>query len=701
MRYPDPKKEKSLKTFSFPVNDFMYGINDDTGDIASKGDILKDCVNMEYTGKSLVTRKGFKANGDSLLELSGFSDTVYIPFTVTETVYFDGNEPKNLAYRCTGYSDSATLDFYLVDGSGNISPAGNIVFNRVDSQYFYIPVSVFFFVAQPVTGNGVFAFVYRESRGEVICEPYEADAGFSEWTSARGSYYVPTVLINGRGEQYYTAESENNLALPEPDRPEELNLLSGNYRCYYTSDGFSSHFRLPYGNLSPYGMFYCRIYTEPDVYTEWAVDPTENYKAASFLGATVYMYINRTLGTVSFRKNSASYPVPVISGCALNNIVFNATVETDEFRDAIASSEGAVALDNRIYCFGGKKKSNCVFCSKSNNPFYFPKNSKVFLGDGTTPVTALKVQNGKLIAFKPGETYRVITSAKGDREVAINLPETSSYTKSDTLSAQTIDNSIGCVDGSTVRLCGNRLVWLGGDGGVYALATTTYGNTTNIFRISRPIDGRIKEALSSAENIFALTNGGQYMLFAGKTVFVMNHRVRGFGYSKTYYAHDDEIKSPAWYVWETAEGMNFLGGSVVNGQPVLVCGLDDGLGFYTGVIEGENDVYLTGEDDLIKSVSVPFSSGFTTKLLDCGARYRAKSLYSLLISSLQKSLIKIRLSNGKNSFLKEFQSEGGFDYVPLGCGIPRFKLLSLSLSSDEAMSVESLCLTSKILAGTG
>ena len=137
MKYPNPKEYKSLKTSSFPIKDFMYGINDDTGETASKGDLLRDCVNMEYRDNLLVTRKGFRANENSVVYPADYSAIAYLPFTVTDSVYFENGVPKNLAYCCTGSFDSATLSFYLTDSSGNISPKGSIQFSRSDSTHFY------------------------------------------------------------------------------------------------------------------------------------------------------------------------------------------------------------------------------------------------------------------------------------------------------------------------------------------------------------------------------------------------------------------------------------------------------------------------------------------------------------------------------------------------------------------------------------
>ena len=188
MRYPLPAACEEHKTESKTVFEYMYGINDDTGDTAGKDDVLKDCVNMEYSGKTLVTRKGLRAKEDTLVSPDEFTDTVYLPFTVTDTVCFVNGKPRNLACCCTGDVSKATVYFYLADSDGNISPAGSIVFSRIDYSQFYTPRNVFFTVSGKSRGGGVYAFIYRKSGEEVLSEVYEASDDFSEWLLSTDSY---------------------------------------------------------------------------------------------------------------------------------------------------------------------------------------------------------------------------------------------------------------------------------------------------------------------------------------------------------------------------------------------------------------------------------------------------------------------------------------------------------------------------------
>lgn len=697
MKYPEIKPTVKSDRVHRLVYDFMNGINDDSGKFASKNEELADCVNMEYAEGSLKTRPGFAANSGSLVLPAEYTDTVFLPFTVTDSVYYGGGKPLNLAYCCTGYSDKANLFFYFVEKNSNISSAGSIEFSRLDYAHFYCPKNVFFMVADKKLGAGVFAFVSRESDGEKLSEVYEASTDFNTWTNVSDYFYVPIVNINGRGENYDMAELNSDISLPEPMRLEELNLLTGKYKCYFTSDGFSAYFRLPYGDLVDISSLSCKIYTAPDEYTEWVIPVLGNHAQMEFKNKTIHLYLDRTLGILRFWDGTEDYSVPRMSRSKINNIVVTAQTQQSDFYEAILTSKGSVMLDNRIYCYGNTERQNCIFCSKTSNPFYFPQSAKLFLGDGTTPVTALKVQNGKLICFKPGETYRIITSAQKDiLETSASLPEGSYYQKGDELKAQTIDNTIGCSLPDTIHLCGNRLVWLANDNSVWALATTTYGNTTNVFRVSKPIDTRLGEGLGTAENIFAATNGGQYMLFADKSVFVMNYRVRGFGFSKSYYAGDEETKSPSWFTFKLPDELSFISAAVVDGLPVFVSRISGDCSFYLSTQSGTADTYLKKVQNAVSSDSVPIRSGFITKYFDMGKPHLNKKLNVFLVNGTCEDA-EVTLTDGKNAVETRITLKDNPDFLPVESGIPSFKFIKASFFCDKPFEISSMMFICDVL----
>ena len=700
MRYPKLKSDKSLQDNALLVREFDYGINKEAGKWASDDCLLEDSINMDYEADTLKTRKGFCAVENSLIEPELYDDTVYLPFTVTPTVYYKNSKSYNLAYSCSGDNTEARLRFFLVDTNGNIEPAGRINFHRITFDEFYIPDNVFFLVTEPVGGNGVFAFVSRSSYGTRSSVVYEATSGFSDWNNAAGNFYLPTALINGRGERYDEAHSLGDFNYPEPEHIEELNLLSGKYKCFFTSDGLSSYFRLPYGSLVQYGQFTCRLYLTSDYYVEWSITGDYTSATRTVNGEQVTLYLDRTLGVLHFTVSGGEYHIPLIEGVKLNNIMVIATTSQVVCPEAILSSSDLVMLNNRIYLFGSKERPNCIYSAKIANPFYFTDSAKLFIGDGGSGVTALKVQNGKLIAFKPGETYKIITSAEEATKKLAVLPENIFYVKSDTLSVQTIDTEIGCPYPKTLKLCGSRLVWLSGDGTVYALATTTYGNTTNIYRVSQPLGESLKEALNTAQHIFAVTHAGKYILSVDDTAFVMNFRVRGFGYSRTYYSKDDTLKSPAWFVWKLPDDATIYGGANIDGNALFLSSPSD-MYYYISTISGETDKSVVYKNFDTETVSAPISSGFCTKYFDFSRPDLYKRIDGVYINGSSGSDAEVTLSDGSAGFSKLIRLGSSNKAVALSAGMPACDGISIALSAKKPFSVRDITLKYKLLSYKG
>lgn len=701
MRYPKLKEDKSSRDSTLTVREFDYGINKEAGKWASEDCVLEDCVNMDYEADTLKTRKGFSAVENSLIEPEEWDDEVYIPFTITPTVYYKNSKAYNLAYCCNGDISEARLRFFLVDSQGNKQSAGRINFHRVMYNEFYIPDNVFFLVTDGIDGIGVFAFISRWSYGTHYCAVYEASQNFTSWSETTQNFYVPTVLINGRGERYDAAHTLGDFNYPEPEHTEELNLLTGKYKCYFTTDGLSSYFRLPYGNLMQYGTFSCRLYLSADTYVQWDISGDYTSNTQTVYDQQITLFLDRTLGVLRFCTPTDDYHVPLIPGCKLNNIVVTATTTENICPNAVISSKGLVSLNNRIYLFGNSEKKNCIYSAKLSNPFYFTDSAKLYIGDGASAVTSLKVQNGKLIAFKPGETYRVITSFNDDstKKLAV-LPENIFYVKSDTLSAQTIDTNIGCPYPKTLRLCGSRLVWLAADGKVYALATTTYGNTTNIYRVSQPLGDSLALKLIGARNIFAVTDSGKYILVIDNTAFVMNFRVRGFGYSRTYYSKDDTLKSPAWFVWTLPEASTICGGEVVDGGAVFFSFLTP-IAYYTSVLSGDTDNSVVYEHFDYVNCTSPVESGFKTKYFDFSRPDLNKRLDCVFINGGSTSDTTLTLSDGAADFIRTVHLTEGGKTVRLFAGMPACEGVSLKISSKSPFWVRNIVLKHKLLSDKG
>lgn len=185
------------------------------------------------------------------------------------------------------------------------------------------------------------------------------------------------------------------------------------------------------------------------------------------------------------------------------------------------------------------------------------------------------VQNGKVIAFKSGEIYRIKSASLSDRETANAFPDgNNGFILSDRLESVQIDKAVGCEYPDTVCNCGNRLVWLGSNGRVYALATTTFGNQNNVYDVSSVINGPLNSdiaALSQYDSLFGFDCCGYYMLFVGSRVYVMDHRTGGFGCSDKYETDRSTPKSLAWYIWDIPESVKTVNGICFGDNPIICC----------------------------------------------------------------------------------------------------------------------------------
>ena len=696
------KKGNANKTYT--TDHFSLGIDDEKGPFAEDGAVLDNCVNMVCENGALSTRKGFSANADSVIETQYEERVVYLPFTITETVYYTNSKPYNLAYSCLGDVAMANLRFFLVDSNGNITPAGSIWFNRVDSTTFNIPKNLFFVIAKKTRGIGVYAFIERRNGQDGLFEVYEANENFASWTTAANGYYVPTVRINGRGDRYEEIASRYSLNYPEPERPEELNLLSGKFKCYFTSDGFSAVFRLPFGDIEPASTVTCRLYSNTEDYVEWSFGAYQSYCTRTIDDSDNTLYINRQLGYIRFLGDDGPYDyyVPIMENCPRNNIMVTAQTQQYLAQEEIFTSKAAINLDNRIYFYGNKKSPNCIYCAKSENPLYFPQSSKLFLGDSSNSVTAVKIQNGKLIAFKQGETYRITATSQAEQfEKESVLPERTLYIKGEVLKSQMIDSRIGCSNPDTICLCGNRLVWMASDGEIYALATTTYGNTTNIYRVSRPLGSRLSEKGEQRSGAFAVTDNGKYILVLGDCAFVMNYKVRGFGYSRAYYAGDDKIKSPAWYIWTMPENSGIYGGTVIGGEAVLYSKFEDVLYYYTVTLNGNADTALSIDDGQTVTLSSPIHSGFTTKAFDFGSAHRLKRLDCVFINGECKNNAVLTLADGINKFSRHVSFKDAGDSLRIDACMPACRTVTAGIYSKKPFSINSIVFKYKLLADKG
>ncbi len=685
MKYPSLLKKDALE---YNVTGFDGGVSFDQIADTIDDNKLSACKNMWYHKGRLSTRSGFAPISDKPLELLDRTLSKFKNLTITDTVYSTAEGSWRLAYLiCGEISSYRIMKFYLVSAS-SARQIGEIYFNRVSSDYFPEPVNAFFVVGNPTIGSGIYAFITKSAKGKNSYEVYEAASALDEWESVSDKFYVPVIYANGRGTRYNEAHQLNGISYDAPIEPERRNLLDGHFKAYFTSDGLSSMFRLPVSNLDANEAVVCRVYKDSQSYTEWVIPIGGTSNTKTFKEQEVTVSCDRKLGSVWFSTTSGYYSVPIMTYCNTNNIMIKAVKTVPNGVARVVGSKRCTVFNSRVYVCGNLVNPHEVYSARLTNPLYFPKNSKAIVGESTSEVTALGVQSNKLIAFKADELYRInVTEGKAFFQNASILGENDEFLESDILETQTIHTTIGCDCPDTVRLCGNRLVWLSSSGGVYTLATTTYGNENNVYEISMDINSRLQEFHSEdLRKAVAIDNRGCYILICGKLALVMDYRVKGFGYSAAYSTLRNTDKGIAWYLWELPQALTMSSG-FNDGGVMVVAGCDNsGRLFYLLTMSSDKDRLLCyGEG--VEIIEENIKSSFCTKMFDFNRSERYKGIEAVYITANSEGAVDITVTDNTqlcNRSIHLPKSLGTVRITPLMKPTER---LGVSVSAEAPLSV--------------
>lgn len=588
----------------------VYVKNDMSGGIgkAGAGDkerYIKESENIWHKDRVIKTRPALRCV-DVDIPLGAVNSQ---KLTVTDTVCYKNGRKYNIAYYSTGDGEEYEhIYVYLVSDAENILPMGMISNSATVGNTLYSPESVFFLVGEKTEGTGVYAFVTLSASGEKKYAIYEAKDGNSEWEEVGNDQkYIPTVLLNGRGNQFADAQELFGYVFDNPQKPEQINLISPMFRAYYSSDGMSWGFYLPEQYIDSTNVE-CRIYFNEREYVEFSI-PEASGDTKVYGGVVVTAYCDRDEGKVYFMSDGASWAPPRVPQFEKNNIVITASKTVPDGIEKIVGCRGVTVSNSRAYIYGNDVAPNEIYSCRLSNPLYFSKSAKASVGAPNQRIVAAGYQNDKVIVFKNGEIYKVNTSGGTASTVTVQGWGTE-LSLSDVLSSDTISTKTGCLSSGTVASDSGQLIWVGSDKKVYTLEATTYGSEKNIFELSERVNGLLSENLSTEEGVYAAAKDGYYFLFAGGKVFVCDCHITNMGHAARYGSLDN--KSAAWYEWSVPHG-NITG--VKYCGDIAVCGVDPNgeyqyIAFFSdnscdSIAKGTEDNTLVTED---KSIGVRIES---------------------------------------------------------------------------------------------
>ncbi len=690
MKYASLKVKES-KQYKIPA--FDGGIDTSKYDGLIPDNCFSDCKNIWSKKGVLINRPAISPNSDGVVDLLYREYGDFIKgLTLTDTlVYIDG-EPKKICYCVEG--DDVSYNIFrpfLADSEGNLTEIGNIEFHRVSQDLYNRFQSVFFMVANATAGSGIYAFFTRCNMevypNEYAYDIYEASSDLSSWQRLyNDDFYVPTVFMNGRGNNFdYQIESPDAY-LEEPVELEPFNMLTGRFKAYFSSDGYSSTFELPFGGLDTQGVL-CRVYTTSQTYTNFVVDVTTDYAMGYISGYYVKFKINRSTGTFSFYFNDELFSVPKMSSYGGNNIQITASKTIDNGTAKTIGSKGVVLYGNNIYLYGNSICGNEIYTSSITRPLYIPEKSKVAVGEPSSSVNAMTVVCNKLVAFKDSEIYRIILTkgtAYDVSEFAMNINNT--FMKIDTLSCEAVHLQVGCDCPDTLEVCSNRIIWARSDGSLYTLSTTTYGKENNIYKISSAIDGVCenisKEDLRQAKSC---KRDGFYLLHIGNKVLVVDYRIKDFGFPAKYSGQKDDSSNIAWYIWEYPESLNYSSVISLNGAVLLACYDSSADVWYISLLNGDKD-YLLQNNEL---QPYDIECSFKTKYYDFSSPHIRKVIKNMYITECSGERAEITLDGGADgiSYKKAFELPSRPDLLKTDMNLSDIKRVSITFETSEPFNL--------------
>lgn len=656
-----------LKCFKLP------DLNGGTDYNLVKENCLKESLNMWCRANRLKTRPGLTASGENAVVINKQSFYDQFDYRLHDvTVNYLDSEYRIGTVGVSSDNYTYSLYVYFIASEVNIISVGKLDFLRISSDVFKIPDNITFYVGKPQNGGGVFALITLtnvENNSDKNYNVYEINSEFTAWERIY-DFYVPTVLINGRGNNYDLAFMENGVMYQEPRTLESLNLLNGQFYAYYTSDGRSDSFRLPFSDLT-FDAVVCRIYYTVGVYAEWIIKSQTIADTQSFMGQDIMLTVDHELGTLSFTNGGEPFPIPIMRAYNENNIRVMAVKEFDDGFCQVVDSSCSLAADGRIY-LGGGRNGNILMSARSENPLYFPKSASIDVG-GPEPITALSIQGKKIIAFKENETHFVsLKKGKKLNEIGVIADNDSIFNGCDTLSPELISKSVGCKFKNTVCRVRNKTVWLSQNYEVYLLDNIGFDS---VIKISENLSGYLDFEFMDS---FSVTDDTYYLLCANDKAFACDL---------------DSFSSPKWYKWRFGKGFSLCGGFYKKGRLWLWCNANNNGISYLANLNGDCDVQMYyNEDRLIQVDKNSIDSFLLTGRYAISGQNPKNTIESIAMALSGKGKVEIKI-NGRNiavvdlRFSTEDYAKGEYKSVVLRPHLYDTREIELYISSDSEFAV--------------
>lgn len=617
--------------------------------------------NMIFENGALQSRKGIAANSRSVLPHILAGQPTNKEVKLTDTEYILDGEIYRIAYRTTVYEGTCMVGVYLL---GKDRTPRNISFLCYigEEDDTYIPESFVFYCGKAQTGGGLFAFVKfrEETAGTVKYTLYEISSNLGSWILVE-DYYVPTVYINGRGNSYAEAKKIYNVSELTPKTLELPNMLNSRFKAYYSSDGLSHGFRLPFTNLAAKTVE-CTIHTTPSAYGKWIISAGGTTDTITFNDKQVTMNVNRSKGLIYFTCEGENFPIKIMPNYKENNICFEAShKEASEFKN-IASCTCSQKNREKVYFSGGREKSFIYYCNYEN-PIYFPSISDNIIGSSDNKVVSLCNMNDDLIAFKNNEIYRIgLSDTKPLNSIALLADNGKIFEETVEFKMHLMCSNLGVSSDKMVSRVGDKPVFFGNDYKVYIIR-----NPNNVECISE----KINSLLPNTEK----EQNKRLIIGADKT------KVYIFAEDKCIVIDCNE--KPKAYLWFFPEKLIIHGIFSQEIYTSLLIEHGDSETLFFANLSGETDTYPVDDEAII---STKIKSYLKLKSYYLSKKVSNKFVHTVNLTLSLKENSKIILGEQNNTeefFIRKGEfSSGGANDIKLSTNLNGLDSVDIILESN-------------------
>ncbi len=660
MKFPEMN---TAKQHTLHIPSFTDGL--DTEQNPHESDIkgLEECENVWANGGLLKTRLGLDTTPEHAIKSLRYSKGYYHTYKAENFETEIDGEQKFVVTETVEYDISTHVCLtHFINSDGTDWGNTQILFSRVSDDTFFIPQKIHFFKGKPHSGTGVYALV-----GLVNCENYtQTESRIYElkkeplgWEYVYSSY-IPTVLINGRGNRYEFAKGTGQAFTGTPTKVEGLNILDHSFFAYYSTDGYSSTFRLPFSGISNREVI-ATLYHSVNSHVSWYIEENQTSAEATVFGVKVTMNIDREKGIVYFTVPAGAYEIPLVSDRNENNLRIMASVDCEYSINDLAFSDCVISTDKSILVASG----NTVFEANCNNPLYFPLESITHIGSSDSPVTALASLNEKTFAFKENEIFSLdIKYGKKLSETSLLADSASLFYTPDTLDPECITWETGCRKGTQFVTSVSKLYWVAPDCKIHSISASKKVSVEPY----QPDLGSLMH-ITPYSNIVGTA-------WDKKCIFICENRA--------ILIDCKNAKRPRWFYWSFPEDIRFVGAYTQNGSPRFICfNSAHKLCFSACLSEGE-DRYLYIYDLEPTVASAPITTYLRTKKLALGCDNAFKKVDFITLSL--KGEGKVCVNGRYTAKFKGNEKALPFKLTP---GLCETNTLYLSVSSQSPISLGS------------